>query len=506
MKKINFFLILFFLHLPLQVWALDISCFSETSLVSSQKDYIVLESSAPNIWALSEGQELPLESLEKEYRYIALSSPTHTLKSLSGSFEKRYFLENMDTQESKEIVVKIAPTEVLWGYDFIFKHDSKSYTPEFYISENGTDFSKVSEQDIDDFSPQAIKVIFKAKESPELREMIHISEISLRKKNYSFLVKNPLWKNISLYKQNNCGNIQRLSDGTLSWKAVETLFPTFYENYSYTLKILDSDEDGIMDAVDNCKTLRNSTQRDINQNKIGDACEFDSDGDTIYDEIDNCRNTKNTDQSDSDSDMIGNACDNCAQYNPNQLDSDNNKIGDVCEQAKKFLAENDTDSDGIDNTRDNCKEIPNPLQEDSDSDRVGDACDICKSYQNPFQEDSNTNGVWDICEDSDGDGKDGLTDNCRDIANPLQEDSDNDGVGNICEDDDSDGILFQNDNCPYISNINQWDIDSDGLGDVCDDKDDRFIESNKIFFISLFVLLWVIFLSGIYFLLRKIQK
>ncbi len=98
------------------------------------------------------------------------------------------------------------------------------------------------------------------------------------------------------------------------------------QNISYTQSISDTDNDGVKDNSDNCQILKNPDQKDINQNKIGDICEFDTDRDSIPDEKDICRNIANTDQKDDDGDSIGNVCDNCSLYNPDQFDIDKNGL------------------------------------------------------------------------------------------------------------------------------------------------------------------------------------
>lgn len=107
----------------------------------------------------------------------------------------------------------------------------------------------------------------------------------------------------------------------------------------------DSDNDGIVDAEDNCPLVKNKDQKDSDGDGIGDACEEDSDGDGIIDELDNCPLVSNPDQEDEDEDGIG----------------------DVCED--------DTDGDGVVDDKDNCPELANPDQIDSDGDGLGDACD-----------------------------------------------------------------------------------------------------------------------------------
>jgi hypothetical protein len=71
----------------------------------------------------------------------------------------------------------------------------------------------------------------------------------------------------------------------------------------------DSDNDGVLDDVDNCPLVYNPLQEDSNDNGIGDACEGDGDGDGVSDDVDNCPNVYNPDQADSDDNGIGDACD-----------------------------------------------------------------------------------------------------------------------------------------------------------------------------------------------------
>lgn len=72
--------------------------------------------------------------------------------------------------------------------------------------------------------------------------------------------------------------------------------------------IADTDNDGMPDIRDNCVSVANPDQQDINNNKRGDACDdFDQDG--IINSKDNCPNNPNIDQKDDDSDNIGDVCD-----------------------------------------------------------------------------------------------------------------------------------------------------------------------------------------------------
>jgi hypothetical protein len=77
-------------------------------------------------------------------------------------------------------------------------------------------------------------------------------------------------------------------------------------NSTYVLP--DTDGDGVPDISDNCVTISNKDQIDIDQNGRGDACDdFDRDG--VINSRDNCVNVTNADQTDTDGDGIGNKCD-----------------------------------------------------------------------------------------------------------------------------------------------------------------------------------------------------
>ena len=78
------------------------------------------------------------------------------------------------------------------------------------------------------------------------------------------------------------------------------------DNFRYTEA--DVDEDGIPDRFDNCVTVKNRLQEDIDRNGRGDVCDdFDRDG--RINSLDNCVNTPNAKQLDTDADGIGDKCD-----------------------------------------------------------------------------------------------------------------------------------------------------------------------------------------------------
>ena len=71
----------------------------------------------------------------------------------------------------------------------------------------------------------------------------------------------------------------------------------------------DADGDGVPDSHDNCPTVANTSQRNTDGDRFGDACDRDNDADGVADSHDNCPGTANADQADRDGDGAGDACD-----------------------------------------------------------------------------------------------------------------------------------------------------------------------------------------------------
>ena len=211
------------------------------------------------------------------------------------------------------------------------------------------------------------------------------------------------------------------------------------------MRVIDEDDDGIVDDEDNCPNASNPDQTDNDSDGIGDTCDPDIDNDNAANEDDNCPMIANVDQADLDNDGLGDMCDsdfdgdtwpnendNCpAATNIDQIDTDLDGEGDECDI-------NDDNDDYLD-ADDNCPAVVNNDQVDLDADGIGNVCDL----------------------DLDGDGKDNYIDNCPTNVNPSQDDTDSDGEGNACDsDDDADGVVDNLDNCQYAANSEQKSLAS----------------------------------------------
>jgi len=219
---------------------------------------------------------------------------------------------------------------------------------------------------------------------------------------------------------------------------------------------LDTDNDGVIDANDNCPTMSNPDQIDSDADGAGDPCDVDKDNDGVPDSED-AFPLDPTEWLDTDNDGIGNNAD---------TDDDNDGVPDSEDAFPLDPTEwLDTDNDGIGNNADT----------DDDNDGVPDSEDAFPLDPTEWL-DTDNDGIGNNA-DTDDDN-DGVPDS--EDAFPLDPtewlDTDNDGIGNNADtDDDNDGVIDTNDNCPAISNPDQADTDRDGIGDVCDNMiNDRF--------------------------------
>ncbi|MFK5950989.1 MAG: thrombospondin type 3 repeat-containing protein [Methylococcales bacterium] len=101
--------------------------------------------------------------------------------------------------------------------------------------------------------------------------------------------------------------------------------------------IIDIDNDGVDDQIDNCVGVSNSNQTNQDGDAFGNVCDNDIDADGVLNVTDNAPYVSNSDQSDVDVDGVGDVIDNCANdYNPAQINTDENlpggdALGDTCD-------------------------------------------------------------------------------------------------------------------------------------------------------------------------------
>ena len=244
---------------------------------------------------------------------------------------------------------------------------------------------------------------------------------------------------------------------------------------------IDSDGDGVNDAVDQCPATPTGETVDANGCS---SSQLDVDADGVFDNADQCSNTPTGETVDA------NGC------SSSQLDADADGVFDNADQCPATptgetvdtngcsSSQLDADADGVFDNADNCSNTPTGevvdatgcslTQLDTDNDGVNDAVDLCPTT--PSGETTDANGCSLTQLDADNDGVNDAVDQCP--ATPTGETVDANGCSSSQLDADNDGVNDAVDQCPNTPtgeavdvngcSSSQLDADNDGVNNPVD--------------------------------------
>ena len=207
---------------------------------------------------------------------------------------------------------------------------------------------------------------------------------------------------------------------------------------------IDGDEDGFVDQLDNCPTMANPTQSDLDNDGMGDPCDIDKDGDGISIPDDACPNDVDPWVSEPGNDYDRDGC----KDSTNDNDDDNDGVMDGLDSCllgeKGWYLEGST----VDHDEDGC--LDSTEDDDDDNDGFKDPIDGCPKGiigSSSAGQDEDEDGCIDAIEDDDDD-QDGVLDALDDCPSTKSTESANfDGCSQYQLDGDSDGISNAYDFC-----------------------------------------------------------
>ena len=255
----------------------------------------------------------------------------------------------------------------------------------------------------------------------------------------------------------------------------------------------DNDEDGFVDQADNCPSVANPTQADLDNDGVGDACDSDKDGDGVSVPDDNCPNDIQSWVSFEWNDYDG---DGCLDETSDEDDDDDSVLdtNDACPLGEKNWGD---EAAALDNDGDGCHD--DLEDDDDDQDGVKDPIDRCpRGLIGPAQpgQDNDGDGCIDAVEDDDDD-QDGVLDPMDACPNTdLSEPVSLNGCSQYQLDDDNDGVVNAYDYCLNSlagSTVNERGCETNQVDAAGDAQGDGISPATVVFILAAGVVMYAVY-------------